>query len=179
MAVKVKRVPGPGHAILAALATLGEWQARVGWFSSAKYLDGTPVAYIASIHEFGYGPKNIPPRLGLRTMMREKHGEFQEISNQLVKAVMAGMPAKEALEFIGGKAEGFVRASIRRSDIEPLKVSTLKNRASRLGIRYEDLTETAKKPLVEPVMSKRAGGGAGGLMLATVTHLIVAKDEAE
>jgi hypothetical protein len=179
LSVKVIRVPGPGHAILAALATLGEWQARVGWFSSAKYKDGTPVAYIAAIQEFGYGPKNIPPRLGLRTMMKEKHGEFQEIANQLIKAVVAGMPAKEALESIGGKAEGEVRASIKRPSIETLKESTLRNRASRLGISFADLTETAKKPLVEPVMSKRAGGGAGGLLLATVTHMIVAKDEPE
>jgi hypothetical protein len=178
--VKVVRVPGPGHRILAALATLGEFQARVGWFSSAKYRNGVAVAYIAAIQEFGYAPKNIPPRLGLRDMLKKQQGEYRTLSNQIVRAVMNGMPAKDALIAISGKAEGDVRKSITRDGIEPLKKSTLQNRASRLGIPLDELTETGKKPLVEPVMSKAAGGGAGGLLLSTVTSMVVpkgAKDE--
>lgn len=35
------------------LQGLGNKVAKAGWFESSKYEDGTPVAYIASIHEFG------------------------------------------------------------------------------------------------------------------------------
>ncbi len=172
-------MPGPGHRILAALATLGEFQARVGWFSSAKYRNGVAVAYIAAIQEFGYAPKNIPPRLGLRDMLKKNEGEYRTLANQLVKAVVNGMSAKDALIAIGGKAEGDVRKTITRDGIEPLKKSTLQNRASRLGIALDELTETGKKPLVEPVMSKAAGGGAGGLLLASVVSMVVPKGTPE
>lgn len=52
--MKVTNTPGPAREKLRILVEgLGKSKGRVGWFESAKYADGTPVAYVAAIQEYG------------------------------------------------------------------------------------------------------------------------------
>jgi hypothetical protein len=65
--MRVRHVSGNGRkALEVALQTLGNKVGKVGWFEGAKYPDGTQVAYVATIQEYGYSPKNIPPRPFMR-----------------------------------------------------------------------------------------------------------------
>lgn len=178
---KVTRTSGPGRVLLSkAITDLGKRQAQVGWLASSKYPNGMPVAYDAAIHEFGYAPKNIPPRMGLREMVSERRGFYAKVAEQESRNIFRGTQTVDgALTVIGAVAEGDIRKQITRSDIEPLKESTLERRASNLGIPRDELTATGMKPLVEPVMSKANGGGSGGLLLATVTHTVAPEGSAE
>ncbi len=166
-----------GRRLRAALAGLRGVTGKVGWFASAKYPDGTPVAYIAVIHEYGYAPRGIPPRMGLRAMIPEKQAEWARYAEHGAKAVLAGtMTAIQAMELIGGRASGDIRKQIASVQSPALKDSTLDARARNLGLKSrDDLTGTGRKPLVEPKM--KDGKTPGGLLQATATY-IVEKDGA-
>jgi hypothetical protein len=160
---KVTRKSGEGRKRLeAALASLDGRAGRVGWLDSAKYPDkaGTPVAYVASIHEYGYAPKGIPPRMGMRQMADDKQSEWARVAEHGAKKVIAGeATGDDMLELIGGVAEGDLRKQIK-SVLEPaLKPSTLANRARRMGIPVETLSATGAKPLNDT-----------GTMIAHITH---------
>jgi hypothetical protein len=175
--VPVTVTKGPGAKILAnALRELDAQSLKVGWFKTAKYPDGTFVAYIASIMEFGYAPKNIPPRLGMRQLCVTKEKEWAAIAERAAKAVFAGATSSDMMEVIGGKVAGDLQKRISDVQDPPLAESTLKNRASRLGIKLADLSSTGRKPLVEPTMK---GGGSGGYLLATVQWIVSAKGASE
>lgn len=61
----VVRREGPGTAkVLAAIKGLDGLEGKTGWFETARYPDGTAVAYVATIHEFG------TPRIPARPFMR-------------------------------------------------------------------------------------------------------------
>lgn len=66
--MSVRRSNPSGFKILTdRVAGIGKKVAKTGWFESAKYEDGTPVAYIASIHEYGVSfthPGGTPYRIG-------------------------------------------------------------------------------------------------------------------
>jgi hypothetical protein len=159
--VKVTRTPGPGHTVLAALATLNENQVGVGWFKTSKYHpSGTPAAYVAAIQEFGYAPHNLPPRLGLRQLAIDKKASWAGISASLAKQVIAA---------IGETVRGDIQDHISNVTQPPLAESTLRTRASRLGIPVSELTETGKKPLVEP---KQADGSSGGYLQTSVQYIV-------
>lgn len=159
------RTPGPGEARLrTALASVGRVEGQVGWFSSSVYATGIPVAYVAAIQEFGYEPKNIPPRLGLRQMAKtEATGQWQRAAVFAAKAMMSGQYTYDmALGFIGGVAEGSIRKQIKSVWEPPLLEATILARARKYAT--PDITSSLGKPEVDT-----------GYMLASVTHLVAAK----
>lgn len=173
---KVTRRAGPGRAVLgAAVKSMEGLAGKVGWFSSSKYPDGTPVAYIATIHEFGYMPKHIPPRMGLRTMVEEKRSEWGSKMEPMAKQVFAGKwTGTDMLDAIGAVAEGDIRKQIASVTEPPLAQATIEARARRQGTTLFDMSDKAKshyaqnlgiaKPLVDT-----------GYLQATVTHIVAAK----
>lgn len=168
---------GPGKAILErALASIDGRIGRVGWFSSAKYEDGTSVAYIASIHEFGYPTGGITPRLGLRNLVKDKRPQWSAICLRGAKAVFKGeTQADYILHLIGSVAVGDIQKHIAHVQYPVLAPRTLEARAYRMHIKPDELTGTGAKPLVEPVVSKKQGGGPGGILLSHVTYDVTDK----
>lgn len=166
---RVVRTPGPGRALLAAaLKALAGKTCQVGWFESSKYADGTPVAYIAAIHEFGYAPKNIPPRMGLREMSKERKSYWSKVAEQGARQILDGRStADEMMELLGGVGEADVRKQIASVTEPPLLPATIKARqnASASG---EKRTATGAKPLVD-----------SGYLLATVSHVVLEKGETD
>lgn len=152
---------GPGRkALEQALAQLDTVTGKVGWFSSSVYPDGTPVAYVASIQEYGYAPHNLPPRLGMRITVKEKQSEWAQVVTYGAKRVINGdMTAVDLMELVGAKAEGDLRKYISNVTEPPLAESTLKARAARLHV--SSLTVTGAKPLNDT-----------GYMIATLTHIV-------
>ncbi len=114
------------------LANLGNAQAKVGWFDNAKYADGTPIAYIASIQEFGYPEGNIPPRLGMRFTAAAQRPQWRATSEALSKRVLAGkMTGHDAMEAIALVAEGALVQHMSSNPPPPLKAATLASRLRR------------------------------------------------
>ena len=162
---KVKRVPGPAFGPLQkALKTLDDAVGKVGWFQTAHYPDGTPVAYVAAIHEFGVPEKNIPPRLGMRATADEKRGEWAKVSEVGAKRILNGQATPwEVMETIGLKAAGDVRKHIANVTSPPLKADTVKARLA--GKKQGNVVSvTIAKPLVHT-----------GELLGSLTNTVEAK----
>lgn len=103
------------------LATL-----RVGFLENAKYPDGTPVAMIAAINEYGAPSRGQPPRPFFRNMINEKQGEWPEAIANLLRH--HDMNAAEALEDAGITIEGQLRQSITDLTEPPLAPSTIRRK---------------------------------------------------
>lgn len=139
------------------LAELGQLETHVGWFDSAKYPDGTPVALVATTQEFGSTKKRIPPRSFMRPAINEGRTEWSAAAASGFKAVAAGRyTAANVLDLIGSSAAGAVRQKISELNSPPLDPVTIAAR-KRKGIH-------GTKPLV-----------ATTLMLTTLTHKVERK----
>lgn len=138
---------GPlGAELIANVSGLQGDPGAVGWFESSKYPSGVPVAYVASIHEFGYGP--IPPRPFMRPTIGAQGGEWAKLFGQAAKAVALGrITSDNAMTQICAKAAGDVAVTISRIQAPPLKPATVAARRRRYADRGK--TGNLTKPLVD------------------------------
>ncbi len=95
---------------------------RVGFFEDATYPDGTSVAMVAALQEFGSGP--IPARSYFRTMIAEKQDSW---ANQIIGRLKANKwDAKKTLDEL---AEFVIKPQLQASIISinspPLSPITL------------------------------------------------------
>jgi hypothetical protein len=165
----VTRIAGASKYLGTRLAELDSYEVAAGWFKSAVYSKGDkPVAYIAAIQEFGYAPKNIPPRMGLRQMIEAYKGKYASASRAIAKKVLAGADVREQLDVVGQIIASDIQRTISQVYFPPLEQSTLENRARRLGLKGSSaLTFTGGKPLVDT-----------GYMLASVQYMVAPKGTA-
>lgn len=161
---KVTRTPGPADARLrVAIAGLQGLTGKVGWFKSAHYPDGTPVAYVAVIQEYGYPDGGIPPRLGMRETAQAKRKEWAALVASGARSVLAGKSTgPQVMEALGLKAAGDMRKHIAEVQSPPLKDDTIKARRAQ---RSDKVTMgNLSKPLVFT-----------GHLLATLTNTVEKK----
>lgn len=131
-------------AIRKMLADLEKKEVRVGFFENSKYPDGTPIAYVAAIQEFGYGP--IPPRPFMRPAEESNKGKWVKGIASGVRAVIAGQVTLDhALEQVGMVAAGDVRKAIKAVTAPPLAESTVRARQRR----KKGKKAVSRKPLVD------------------------------
>lgn len=150
---------GNADDIKKVLAALNSKQIQVGFFDTYKYPDGTPIAYVAAIQEFGYGP--IPPRPFMRPAQLQNQNKWQAGIAAGVKAALNGaVTIDNALEQVGMAAAGDVRKAIKAVTAPPLAASTIRARQSRKKTKKQAST----KPLVDT-----------GQMLQAVTSAVVDK----
>ena len=120
---------------------------EVGFFESAIYPDGTPVAYVAAIQEFGYPAGNIPSRPFFRNAISKNDG-WKQLATKAMNAVVEGrMELNQALNQMGLKMAADVKDSITDGSYEALKQSTLDARQSRKrtqGVASKPLIDTAQ-----------------------------------
>ena len=129
---------------------------EVGFFESATYPDGTPVAYVAAIQEFGNPAGNNPSRPFFRNAISQ-HDGWKDLASKAMNAVVEGrMGLDQALNQMGLKMAADVKDSITDGSYEALKQSTLDARQSRK--RTEGV---ASKPLIDT-----------GQMLQSVTYAV-------
>lgn len=127
-----------------SIATLETKRAQVGFFDTSFYPDGTPVAYIASIQEFGSGP--IPPRSFMRSTVTEQRDAWRAMLAKGAKRVLADkMTAQQMLEAFGLMAAGQVKEKIAAIMAPELAPSTLYARQHRTT----KPRNTSTKPLVD------------------------------
>jgi hypothetical protein len=85
----------------------------VGVPSGAKEADGTSLALVAAVNEFGSRSRNIPERSFLRTAIVEGRRLFTRINVANMRSVLhGGMTAFRALDILGVAAVGKVKEKI-------------------------------------------------------------------
>lgn len=133
---------------------------QMGWDKSAVYEDGTPVAYVAAIQEFGSPKNGIPSRSYFRKTIKEKKKEWIELMYKTLKSSENnGMNVYKAFETMVLTAEGDTVKTISTLDKPPLKESTIRARMRR---RADKITRgNLTKPLIDT-----------GYMLSTFTSKV-------
>lgn len=149
MAKVIRQSSKVKEALQKAVDSLEGKSLEVGFFESARYKDGTPVAGVAAVHEFGSPARNIPPRPFMRTTAEEKQSEWSNLIAQGSKAVVNGSETAETmLEKIGLSVVGNIKNTITQITTPVLSPVTIKRKGS-------------DKPLVD-----------SGIMLNSVTHRV-------
>lgn len=97
---------------------------RVGFLEKARYPDGTPVAMIAAINEYGAPSRGQPPRPFFRNMIREKQGEWPAAIADLLRE--NDYDAAKVLEIAGAAIAGQLRQSITELMEPALAPSTIR-----------------------------------------------------
>jgi len=113
-----------------ALKQLDGVETSVGWFPSARYQDGTQVALVASVQEYGYGP--IPPRPFFRTTVADQKAAWAAYAAAGAKAVLKGTHTPEqVMDGLGERAQEDVKETINQITSPPLSPITLELRAMK------------------------------------------------
>lgn len=129
---KITRKEGKIVALKQAVKSLDTSEGRVGWFESAVYEDGQPVAGVAYVQEYGSPKRSIPPRPFFRPAAEENQTAWANVAAQISKRVLAGkLPPESMNEALCLEAEGDVRKNIKRLMAPPLSLLTLLARKDR------------------------------------------------
>lgn len=98
-------------------------EVQVGFLENATYPDGTSVALIAAINEFGAPSRGQPPRPFFRRMVAAKSPEWPSAIADLLKA--NDFDANRTLEQVGAAIKGQLQQSIVDLVDPALKPSTV------------------------------------------------------
>lgn len=163
--MRVTRKAGKIEALRQAVKGLDGSQSRVGWFESAVYEGGQPVAGVAVVQEFGSPARGILPRLGMRSTAEEKRQEWAKTAEQLSRAAALGKIApNQVMGAVAMAAEGAIRQSITKVTAPALKQATINARKRRLADGGKGAKASIAKPLVDT-----------GILLNTLTSETVQK----
>ena len=104
---------------------------NVGVPEGKREEDGTPVAMIAAVHEFGSPSQGIPERPFLRVAVQRNRQKYVRLNRiNLVKMLRGQATVDQALGQLGEMAKGDVQTEIRSGDFAPLKEATKKRKGS-------------------------------------------------
>lgn len=152
--------------------------AQAGWFPTAKYEDGTPVAYVASIQEYGSPANGVPPRPFIRPTVAEQRKAWVEAMAAGLKAAIRGdIQPEQVLEQVGMLMASDMQLAIERGEVAPLSPVTLMLRKWRREGR-----DISGKTVGEAAAAVAAGEDYSGvpntplrdtgLMIATLTSAV-------
>lgn len=108
-----------GEGLEAALRAMADrlssaTEVRVGFLENATYPDGTPVAMVAALNNYGAPAAGIPPRPFFTNMVADKKGEW---GNQFMGVLRASeYDADKSLELMGEHMAGQLREAIVDTD---------------------------------------------------------------
>jgi hypothetical protein len=101
--------------------------AQIGIPSGINYEDGTNVAYVASIHEFGAPAAKIPARPFIRPTVKEQKDNWTKVLAKYVSKVVQGkMTVFDALDLVGRVAAADIQtkiASIYTPKLSPITIA--------------------------------------------------------
>ncbi|MDE2434733.1 MAG: hypothetical protein KGM49_00600 [Sphingomonadales bacterium] len=117
------------EALRATGAKIGKArEVRVGFLEGATYPDGTPVAMVAAIQNFGAPEAGIPPRPFFSDMVDAKSPGWGDQFGKVLKA--AENDSALALERMGEGIAGQLREAIVDTNSPPLSPTTIKRKGS-------------------------------------------------
>lgn len=108
-------------------------QVRVGWFANNVYPDGTPMALVAYVNEFGGSRTTkdgntitIPARAPMRTTLRENEAHFSDAARRLIaKGITEGHTVDRVLSRLGMVAVAAVQQTIEDGQPPPNAEATV------------------------------------------------------
>jgi len=143
------------------VADLKDNTAKAGWFPTAVYPNGTPVAHVALIQEKGDPAHNIPPRPFMRPAIASNKQKWVDNLGGMIKS---GMSGRDALELTAVTMAADIQAGIIAVTTPALKASTVRARVRRTA-SGKAKSSNISKPLVDT-----------GYMLATCIGTVEAKE---
>ena len=167
------------HDLKKRMKSLEEYSAQAGWFESARYDDGVPVAQVAIYNE--YGTSRIPPRPFMRPTAESQKGEWARATGKVVSQVLRGkMSAEQGMTLVAQKAAGDIRQTITQVfEPELSPVTVLLRQWRKEG---KDITGKTVGDAARAVAGGQRGEGVTtkplidtGHMLATCTGIAVKK----
>ena len=129
------------------LTTLQDNKLEVGWFEGTSYADGTPVAGVAAVQEFGSPKMNIPPNSFFRTTIAEQQDEWSKKFKFLYKKYFLGEKTSEqVLNLVGSVAVGDVQTTIStiNTPLSPITIALRRLRDDGKPITGKTVGEVAK-----------------------------------
>lgn len=121
----------------------GKYTVRVGVPEGPKEKDGTPVAMIAAVHEYGSPSQGIPERPFLRVAIQKNRIKYVRLNRiNLVKMLRGQMGMEQALGQLGEMAKGDVQAEISHGQFAPLDPKTI---AARQRARSTDYNGSLRR----------------------------------
>lgn len=138
---------------------------KVGWFEGNNYPkekggEDTPVAYVASIHEFGHATSGIPARPFMRPTVEREENNWRKFLDSQSKHVISGkLSPALMMDGLGLNVAGEIAKSIKNVTSPPLKKATIAAKVRKMA--NKKLVGSLDKPLVETA-----------LMIDSVTHIV-------
>jgi hypothetical protein len=141
------------HALQKRLTDEGQ-AVRVGIPDDASSKEeGTPLAMIGTVHEFGLPEKGIPERPFLRASVNANADRYRALNKASLLAIVNGtMTVEQALNRLGVAATGDVKATIGKGRFALLDPETIRRKGS-------------SKPLIDT-----------GQMRQSITYVITTRD---
>lgn len=103
---------------------MGGGKVRIGFLEGATYPDGTPVAFVAAMNEFGHeGNFPAPPRPAFQNMIKNESPGWPAKMADLAKATSYN--GKLVLQLMGEDIAGALKESIINTNDPPLSQTTL------------------------------------------------------
>lgn len=142
---------------------------RVGFLEDAKYPDGTPVAMVAAIQNFGAPAKGIPPRPFFNKFITDNSDKWGDALGRLL--ALHDFDVEKALNLMGMGMVGQLQTAIRDTNAPPLSKVTLLLRerfSDHANIEFEDVLQAWQDIAagVEPTIS-----GTGAKPLVWTGHM--------
>lgn len=115
------------------LKELDGYTSKVGFFDTAKYEDGTPVAQVAFWQENGVASRSIPPRPVWGPGFKKFSASWKDAAGLFAKRVLDGqMTGREAMTALGETAQGDIIKQYAELKSPPLSRLTLAIRKYKL-----------------------------------------------
>lgn len=114
----------------------------VGWFASAKYPDGTPVAGVAVVQEFGTSDGRIPPRPFARPTIAANGKPGGRWSQAVAQSMRKSKSIEQTAHTLGNFVRGDMQEAIARVTTPELAEATKEARRSRGNSSTKPLVDT-------------------------------------
>lgn len=126
----VKRTGEGLGSVKETIEQIAKLRLQAGFFDTAQYPDGTPVAYVAAIQE--YGTPQTPPRPFIRPTIAERRKSWAEqLRIGFQKSLEGKIAPRTVLEAVGEGVRGDIRKTISQVNTPVLANSTIQARRTR------------------------------------------------
>jgi hypothetical protein len=149
-------------------------EVHVGFLENATYPNGTPVAMVAAIQEFGAPKVGIPPRPFMRNAVAAHKAEWPKAAADLLKAT--DYDVHKTLELVGEGIKGQIQQSISDLMEPPLGPVTLMLRMMRIGNVNAPVTFAMVREARRRVAAGERASGVSTKPLIDTGHLFASVD---
>lgn len=102
---------------------LNKGAVSVGFLENATYPDGTQVALVAAVQNFGAPSRGIPPRPFMDELIAEKKATWPKLTADLLRA--SGLNTERTLNRLGAVVKGQLQEKITTFEGAPLAPATI------------------------------------------------------